>query len=83
VRRYIQRHVEQFKFLRSFQDDDVDMFLTEFKRFLVLKAINDDVDDSKICPSIYIDKLWVSLMTLPTEYHKICNLLLVSSSSKV
>lgn len=68
LKKYINIHSESFFFLKSFDNEVIDMYIKELKRFLVLKVINEDLWDDKIAPSIFIDKLWLAMLSMPLEY---------------
>ena len=76
MKKYICSNKDKFQFLKDISDEScIEAYLQEFKRFLILKAINEDFDDETIRASVYLDNLWIGLMTLPNEYFKICQAL--------
>ena len=76
LKKYICSNTDKFQFLKDISDETcIESYLQEFKRFLILKAINEDFDDERIHASVYLDHLWTALMTLPNEYFKICQAL--------
>ena len=80
---FINSHKEEFKFLKDFEKETIKNYIQEFKRFLTLKAINEDVHDTTIAASLFIDKLWLALIQKPSAYQSLCDALLPASKVRV
>ena len=80
---YIATHREEFKFLKDFNKETIEKYIQEFKRFLTLKAINEDINDTAIAASIFIDKLWLTLIQKPSAYQSLCHALLPAAKMTV
>ena len=83
LEQYIGDHKEEFKFLKDFKKETIKRYIQEFKRFLTLKAINEDVDDTTIAASFSIDKLWLTLIQRPSVYHSLCSALLPATKMRI
>jgi ubiquitin len=60
----------------SFTSDQAHLAIVELFRFLCLKALEKDLDATRLSPSGDVDKIWHAMMMLPKLYYEFCNKLL-------
>ena len=62
----------------EFEEDVANDAIIELSRFLTLKALDLDLDATKLSPSGLVDKAWHCLLQLPVLYYKFCDKILPS-----
>ena len=56
--------------------EKVDHQIKELKKFLMLKAVLKDVDESRLSPSLLVDEVWQMLASMTQEYAELCDSIL-------